>query len=82
MRRKKKSHQPELEKILYAREKQVKSGYRITTKKKKINKRRGKTITEAILVKWGHPQVVRFIFEGSSQSEQKVDRLKVFKSYI
>lgn len=50
--------------------------------KKKIDKRRRKTITEAILVKWGHPQVVRFIFEGSSQSEQKVDRLKVFKSYI
>lgn len=34
--------------------------------KKKIDKRRRKTITEAILVKWGHPQVVRFIFEGSS----------------
>lgn len=39
-------------------------------------------MSEAILVKWGHPQVVRFIFEGSSQSEQRVDGLKVFKSYI
>lgn len=39
-------------------------------------------IIEAILVKWGHPQVVRFIFEGSSQDEQRVARLKVFKSYI
>lgn len=39
--------------------------------KKEIDKRRRKTITEAILVKWGHPQVVRFIFERSSQSEQR-----------
>lgn len=40
MYEKKKSHRPELEKILYAREKQVKSGYRATTKKENRQKKK------------------------------------------